>query len=115
MALVDPYDDSRIRYVIRRHQFDSDTNHFRWIIEKAYDNKKEFNKALEAAFLELQLRREMGNAHNKEQISGMTFGIGYLSNSQSRRALRQEEGTFLADNLLTRIKILISTAIRRIK
>jgi len=45
MAEVDPFDDSKVRYVIRRHRFDPETNHFRWFYEKAYDNKREYEKS----------------------------------------------------------------------
>ena len=35
MALVDPCDDSIVRYVIRRHLYDPETKHFRWFYESA--------------------------------------------------------------------------------
>ena len=47
MTLVDPYDDSIVRYVIRRHQYDPETNHFRWFYESAFDNKREYRRKLQ--------------------------------------------------------------------
>ena len=56
MTLVDPYDDSIVRYVIRRHQYDPETNHFRWFYESAFDNKREYRRKLQEVFDELGAR-----------------------------------------------------------
>jgi hypothetical protein len=64
MAKVDPFDDSVKRYVISRHRYDSETRHFRWVYERAFDRKREY------------------------------LEIGYFSNSAFRRARRIEQGAF---------------------
>lgn len=115
MTQVDPFDDSKVRYVIRKHKFDPGTKHFRWIIETAFDDKKEFEAAIDQAFQELELRRQSGEAHVKEQVSGMKLDIGHFKNSQRRRLLRQEQGAFLPDNLITRIRTTLPILKRRFR
>ena len=92
MAEVDPFDDSIVRYVIRRHQYDPETNHFRWFYESAFDNKGEYGRKLQEAFDELGARHEKGEAHRKEQLAGGVLQIGYFRNSKSRRLERAKEG-----------------------
>lgn len=92
MAEVDPYDDSILRYAIKRHRFDSETNHFRWVYEAAFNNKREYEKKLEEAFNELEDRHVKGEAPFKEQLAGEELKIGYFKNSKIRRQERQEEG-----------------------
>ena len=92
MAKVDPYDDSIKRYAIKRHAYDLEKKHFRWIFESAYDKKREFKRHLQAAFDELESRRQKGEAHVKEQVAGQILEIGYFRNSKSRRQAREEEG-----------------------
>ena len=92
MAEVDPYDDSIIRHAIKRHAFDPGTNHFRWIFESAYDNKREYNKKLQEAFDELNARQIKGEAHPKEQLTGQVLEIGNFRNAKTRRQERRQEG-----------------------
>lgn len=92
MAVVDPFDDSIVRYVIRRHQYDPETNHFRWFYESAFDNKREYGRKLQEEFDELGARQEKGEAHRKEQLAGGVLQIGNFRNSKSRRQERAEEG-----------------------
>jgi hypothetical protein len=91
MAEVDPYDDSIIRYAIKRHLYDSETKHFRWILENAYDKKREYEKKLQEGFDELETRREKGEAHLKEQLTGEVLEIGNFRNSKSRRQEKMKE------------------------
>ena len=92
MTEVDPYDDSIVRYVIRRHQYDPETKHFRWFYESAFVNKREYKRKLQEAFDELGARQEKGEAHLKEQLAGGVLQIGNFRNSKSRRQERAEEG-----------------------
>jgi len=94
VAEIDPFDDSKVRYVIRRHQFDPNTNHFRWLFEKAYDNRREYEKKLSEAFEELDVRRLVSDVDPKEQLKGERLKIGHFSSSASRRARRLEQGAF---------------------
>jgi hypothetical protein len=94
VAEIDPFDDTKVRYVIRRHQFDPNTNHFRWFFEKAYDNKREYEKKLSEAFEELEVRRLVSDVDSKEQLTGIRLEIGHFSSSASRRANRIEQGAF---------------------
>lgn len=103
MTEVDPYDDSIVRYVIRRHQYDPKTNHFRWFYESAYDSKREYEKRLQEAFDELASRRANGLAHNKEQLGGRRLESGYFANSKLRRNRRLLQGAFRPANWKTRI------------
>ena len=92
MTQIDPYDDSVLRYVIRRHQFDPETKHFRWFYESAFDNKQEYKRKLQEAFDELGVRQEKDEAHLKEKLAGGVLQIGHFRNSKSRRKERAEEG-----------------------
>ena len=103
MAEVDPYDDSIVRYVIRRHQYDPETKHFRWFYESAYDNKRQYGKRLQDAFDELTLRRLGGGVHIKEQVGGQKLEVGYFSNSKSRRERQFLQGAYRPANWKTRI------------
>ena len=103
MAKVDSRDDSIVRYVIRRHQFDPETRHFRWFFESAYDNKREYGRRLQEAFDELAGRRVNGLAHIKEQVTGQKLEVGYFSNSKSRRERHFLQGSFRPANRKTRI------------
>jgi|GEM_PF-6004017 len=103
MTEVDPYDDSIVRYVIRRHQYDPETKHFRWFYESAYDNKRQYGKRLQDAFDELTMRRLGGGVHIKEQVSGQKLEVGYFSNSKLRRELRLTPLVFRPASWKTRI------------
>jgi hypothetical protein len=82
MAEVNLQDDSIKRYVVSRHQFDAKTNHFRWVAEIAFDNKRQWKKYLNSAFSELAEKKEHGAAHYKEQLTGFVFEPGYLASSE---------------------------------
>jgi hypothetical protein len=102
VAKVDPTDDSIVRYVIRRHRFDVATNHFRWIDEFAYDNKGEFDKSLDDAVLELESRRIIGRAHEKEQVAGQKLPANFYAESFVRRKRRIAQGAFRPETLRNR-------------
>lgn len=102
VAKVDPTDDSIVRFVIRRHSFDAATNHFRWIDESAYDNRKEFEKSLDEAALELEGRRIVGRAHGKEQVAGQKLPANYYAESFVRRKRRIAQGAFRPDTFRNR-------------
>jgi hypothetical protein len=103
MAEVDPLDDALDRYAITRHKYDPETNHFRWFYEIAYDNKREYERKFDELGQELEVRQLSGEAHFKEQISGIRLEVGYFQNSQARRWARQEEGAYQVLNWRTRI------------
>ena len=103
MAEVDPLDDAVDRYLISRHKYDPETNHFRWFYEIAYDNKREFERKFGELCEELEVRQLSGAAHFKEQISGIRLEVGYFQNSQARRWARQEKGAYRVFTWRTRI------------
>jgi len=103
MAEVNPFNDEIVRHVIRRHKYDPETNHFRWFYEIAYDNKREFERKFDELGEELEVRQLSGEAHFKEEISGIRLEAGYFQNSQARRWARQEEGAYRVLNWRTRI------------
>jgi hypothetical protein len=94
VAEVDPFDDSIIRYVIRRHAYDPETKHFKWNYEKAFNKRREYEKSLRAAFDELGARQIRGEAHFKEQLIGEVLEIGNFRNAKTRRQERKLEGQF---------------------
>lgn len=107
MAQIDPFDDSVLRYVIRRHQYDPETKHFRWFYESAFDNKREYKRKLLKAFEELEARQVKGEAHHKEQLTGVVLQIGNFRNSKSNRQERAEEGRYYLGSPKNRIIFLL--------
>ena len=94
MSRVDPFDDSIVRYVIKRHKYDPETNHYRWFYQCAYDNETEYLKAFSeigAALEELRLR---GEVRHKDQIAGLRLEIGFFTNSKRRREAREMQGAY---------------------
>jgi hypothetical protein len=71
MATEDSEENLSSPYVVMRHKFDASTNHFRWMPEVAFDNKREWKKYLKKACAKLELQKNSGQAHYKEQISGL--------------------------------------------
>ena len=114
MTEVDPLDDSIVRYVIRRHQYDPETKHFRWFYESAYDNKRQYGKRLQDAFDELAMRRLGGGVHIKEHLSGQRLEVGYFSNSKLRRERQREQGTLRSVNWKRRILFMFFSITHRL-
>lgn len=94
MAEVDPFNDEIVRYVIRRHKYDPETNHFRWFYEIAFDNKREFERKFDELGDELDARKLSTQAHFKEEISGQKLEVAYFQNSQVRREARHAQGAY---------------------
>ena len=67
---VDPSDPNIKSFLVRHHKFDPETNHFRWFVLKAFDTEDEMNELLETLRHDLELRRQNGKSHEKEQIAG---------------------------------------------
>jgi hypothetical protein len=107
VAQIDPFDDSVLRYVIRRHQYDPETKHFRWFYESAFDNKREYKRKLLKAFEELEVRQVKGEAHLKEQLAGEVMQIGNFRNSKSNRQKRAEEGRMYLASPRNRVVFLL--------
>lgn len=75
MAEVDINDISIRRFIIKRHRFDPETNHFRWIPEIAFDRKREWTRHLNKSFKELRERKQLGAAHYKEHVAGYVLDV----------------------------------------
>lgn len=58
------------RYVVIRHGFDSETNHYRWMTEVTFDKKRKWKKYLKEEWANLEVRKDSGQIPKKEQISG---------------------------------------------
>lgn len=107
MAEVDPFDDSIIRYAIRRHIYDPETNHFKWSYEKAYSKRREYERNLQEAFDELSARQVNGEAHPKEHLAGEVLEIGNFRNAKTRRRERKQEGQFYVASFRNRLILFI--------
>jgi hypothetical protein len=83
MSEVNINDSSIKRYVITRHRFDQETNHFRWMPEIAFDRKRDWKKYWDRWVSDLELRKQMGAANPKEHISGYILDIGNTQKSMS--------------------------------
>lgn len=58
------------RYVVKRHRFDSETNHYRWMPEVTFDNKRKWKKYLKKERADLKVRKNSGLTQQKEELSG---------------------------------------------
>jgi hypothetical protein len=94
MAEVDPFDDSVVRYVIKRHKYDPKTKHYRWFYQCAYDNETEYRKAFNEIGDALEELRLRGEVQHKDQIAGVRLEIGYFTNSKRRREARDIQGAY---------------------
>ena len=81
MAEVDINDISVRRFIITRHRFDPETNHFRWMPEIAFNRKREWRKHLNKSLKELEKRRQQGMAHLKEQVTGYELDVDNIKSN----------------------------------
>ena len=86
MPLVDPTDDSVLRYVLEHYRYDPERNERRNVVVAAYDNQAEFEAAFIAANAELAKRQQEGSAESKEHIMGRVANPGALRYARERRA-----------------------------
>jgi hypothetical protein len=70
MAEVDPNNESIRSYTVRHHKFDPETNHFRWINIKSFDNEAEMTQLMNQIFEDIERRKNLGEADLKEQVAG---------------------------------------------
>ena len=94
MAEVDLFDDSIVRYVIKRHKYDSENKHYRWFYQCAYDNEAEYRKAFNEIGEALEELRLRGEVQNKDQIAGVRLEIDYFTNSKPRREALEIQGAY---------------------
>ena len=66
------------RYVVIRHRFDSETNHYRWMPEVTFDSKRKWKKYLKKERADLEARKNSGLTQQKEELSG------YINNSKEK-------------------------------
>jgi hypothetical protein len=85
MPLVDPADDSTVRFVLEHFRFDPDRNQRRDVVVAAYDNESEFQAAFGEAQAELVKRQEEGSAESVERLSGRVLPAGYSAYQNQRR------------------------------
>ncbi|TSA20054.1 MAG: hypothetical protein D4R69_05855 [Actinomycetales bacterium] len=83
MSEVNINDSSIKRFVITCHKFDPETNHFRWMPEIAFDQKRDWNRYWDRWVADLELRSQMGTSHSKEAISGYILDVGDVKESIS--------------------------------
>jgi hypothetical protein len=70
MNMENAESQSAPRYVVIRHRFDSETNHYRWMPEVTFDNKRKWKKYLKKESADLELRKNSGLTQQKEELSG---------------------------------------------
>lgn len=58
------------QYVVMRHRFDSETNHYRWMPEVTFDKKRKWKKYLKKEWADLEVRKNSGQTQQKEEVSG---------------------------------------------
>jgi hypothetical protein len=86
VPLVDPTDDSTIRFVLEHFRFDPDRNQRCNVVVAAYDNEAEFQVAFAEAQVELSKRQEEGSAESLERLSGRVLQPDYSRNQSERRS-----------------------------
>jgi hypothetical protein len=70
MKMGNAESQSAPRYVVIRHRFDSETNHFRWMPEVTFDSKRKWKKYLKKEGADLEVRKNSGLTQQKEELSG---------------------------------------------
>lgn len=65
-------------YVVTRHRYDSETNHYRWMTEVTFESKRKWKKYLKKEWADLEVRLDSGKAQQKEELSG------YVLNPKNR-------------------------------
>ena len=70
MAAENAVGESSPRYVVKCHRFDSETNHYRWMTEVTFDNKRKWKKYLKKEWADLEVRKNSGQTKQKEELSG---------------------------------------------
>ena len=68
--MVDPDDDSITRWVVRHYRYDESRNERRHVLVAAFDNEREFTKALGDVARDIEHRRHSGSADPKEHATG---------------------------------------------
>jgi len=91
MAEVDPDNESILRYTVRHHKFDPETNHFRWFNIKTFDNEAEMTQLMNQIFEDIERRRNLGEADLKEQVAGSFSHTNSELNSSGRATYSVQE------------------------
>lgn len=71
------------QYVVKRHRFDSETNHYRWMPEVTFDKKRKWKKYLKKELADLEVRKNSGRAQQKEEVSGYILNPKELSRTKT--------------------------------
>lgn len=82
MNMENTESQSSPRYVVMRHRFDSETNHYRWMPEVTFDSKRKWKKYINKEWAELEVRKNSGQTQQKEQLSG------YILNPKERNQIK---------------------------
>ena len=78
MNMENAESQSAPRYVVIRHKFDSETNHYRWMPEVTFDSKRKWKKYLKKERADLEVRKNSGLTQQKEELSG------YINNPKEK-------------------------------
>jgi hypothetical protein len=85
MAQVDPYDDTRDRWVVFHYRFDPERHERRNVIVAAFDRKREFKSFMKKEGEALRAAREAGDAQAGENLSGVRWPAGYHARIAEQR------------------------------
>ena len=86
MPLVDPNDDSVLRFVLEHFRYDPERHQRRNVVVAAYDNEPEFLRAFSELNAELAKGKQDGSVESNESISGRVKPPGSSSAARERRA-----------------------------
>jgi hypothetical protein len=70
MNMENAESQSAPRYVVIRHRFDAETNHYRWMPEVTFGSKRNWKKYLKKEWVDLEVRKNSGQTKQKEELSG---------------------------------------------
>lgn len=88
MALVDPEDDSIIRYVLMHYRYDPDRHERRHVAVAAYDNEPEFERAFATLAAEIERARAAGgDVDRQEHVTGHIREPGHRARAQYGRLI----------------------------
>jgi hypothetical protein len=90
VAVVDPDDDTIVRWVVAHYRYDADRRERRHVVVAAFDNPDEFHADLDARAEQLRARRERGEGVDRlERITGRTYAAGYRRQQRDAHLLKR--------------------------
>ncbi len=89
VARVDPENDTIRRFIVLHYRYDPARRERRNLVLAAFDEESEFEAFLAALNAELLARQSVGEADQREYVSGVIHEPGHRVRRQNQRLLRR--------------------------